>query len=188
MMAGNSASAGQRRRRRCVLALSVCLLAAACGRASPERRRTAPPAERPVLRGQADELAERLEKLEARALRDPELQRMNLALGADLMDGMVAADPRLPRALERVPELEARAAAAQRRGDAAGVREARRELGKISRRFRTAREAALRDRELAGRVTIFNDLLRERMLRTDPAAARLLARYQRVLEQIRQPR
>ena len=167
-----------------MLTLSVLLLAAACGRAPPDRDGALVRRQTGALRGQADQLAERVEKIEARALRDPELQRMNLALGARLLEGMAAADPRLPRALARVPELEARAAAAERDGDAAGVREARRGIAEISRRFRQAREAALRDRELAARVSVFNGLLRERMLAADTSAAQLLARYNRVLEQI----
>lgn len=183
-----AASRGERQRLGRLLALCACAIAGACGDAQPGSMRAAPsPVDRAGLRARADALAERLEKIEARALREPELRRMNQALGAQLMDGMVAADPRLEEELARVPKLTARAAAARRGGDSAGLREARRELGAISRRFSRAREAALRDRQLAVRVSVFDHLLRERMLSIDPAAARLLARYQRVLEQIGEP-
>lgn len=183
--ARRAAGAGVHGTRRWLIpsAVLALVLAAGCGEASSGRH-LHPQADLLALRDQAAVLSERVEKLEARVMRDPELQRMNLVLGGQLLDGMVEADPLLPRALQRVPDLEASAAAARAGGDAAALRQARRELAAVSRRFQEAREAALRNPGLAGRVTAFNQLLRERMLSSDPSAARLLARYQRVLEQL----
>jgi hypothetical protein len=58
------------------------------------------------------------------------------------------------------------------------------QAAELAERLEKLEARALRDRDLAAQVAVFDALLRERMLRSDSSAARLLARYQRVLEQI----
>jgi hypothetical protein len=133
-------------------------------------------------RAEAAGIVARLERLEAGLLQDPELRRMDQALGAELMDGMLRADPGLPRDAERLPRLQAERDGARERGDTIAFRRLRGELAEIQSRWKQAQAAALADPELAAKVRVFNALLRERMRASSPAAARLLDRLQVIEE------
>jgi hypothetical protein len=76
-------------------------------------------------RAEAAGIVARLERLEAGLLQDPELRRMDQALGAELMDGMLRADPGLPRDAERLPRLQAERDGARERGDTIAFRRLR---------------------------------------------------------------
>jgi hypothetical protein len=137
-------------------------------------------AHRPVAE-EKDAEAARIEaalgEIESRALADPELRRMNEALGEELMAAMVRGDPGLAAAVGRLPLLDDARARAIQAGDAATATEAAREIAIIERRYLAAQAAALRDASLAERVDRFNALLRRRMAETDESAGALLRRY-----------
>lgn len=135
-------------------------------------------------RAEAAGIVARLERLEAGLLQDPELRRMDQALGAELMDGMLRADPGLPRDAERLPRLQAEREGARERGDTIALRRLRGERGEIQSRWEQAQAAALADPELAAKVRVFNALLRERLRASSPAAARLLDRLQVIEERM----
>lgn len=118
-----------------------------------------------------------LAEIESRALRDPELQRMDRALGEELMAAMVKADPGLPAAAGLLPLLQEQYGRAIQAGDAAAGADVNRRIDAIERRYLRAQEAALRDRSLAARADRFNALLRRRMVEADAAADDLFRRY-----------
>lgn len=118
-----------------------------------------------------------LAEIEARALGDPALRRMDQALGDELMAAMVRGDPGLTAAMGRLPLLDDARTRAIRSGDAAAAAEAARRIAAIERRYLDAQSAALRDASLAERVDRFHALLRGRMVATDESAGALLRRY-----------
>lgn len=134
-------------------------------------------AETGALRSEVGRIESMLAEIEARALRDPELLRMNESLGAELMAAMVEADPGLPAAAGALPLLQDRYSDAIQAGDAAAAAEVGRRIAAIEERYLRAQAAALRESALAERVERFNALLRRRMIETDAAAADLLERY-----------
>jgi hypothetical protein len=133
-------------------------------------------------RAEAVGIATRLEQIEAGLLEDPELRRMDQALGAELIAEMLRADPALARDAERLPTLDAERTAARARDDGTSLRRLDAERAEMQRRWKRARAAALADAELAAKVRVFNALLRERLRVSSPAAARLLDRLH-VLEE-----
>lgn len=138
-----------------------------------------------TARAEAARIEAALADIESRALRDAELRRMNQALGEDLMDAMLRADPGLAAAAGRLPLLEDARARAIDAGDAAAAAEAARGIAAIERRYLRAQSAALRHDPLAERVDRFNALVRRRMIETEEAADGLLRRYaelQRLLD------
>lgn len=135
---------------------------------------------RPVAEAEDAEAARieaALAEIESRALRDPELQRMNEALGDELMAAMVRGDPGLAAAVGRLPLLDDARSRAIQAGDAAAAADAVRRIAAIERRNLAAQAAALRDAALAERVDSFNARLRRRMVETDQSARTLLRRY-----------
>jgi hypothetical protein len=100
------------------------------------------------------------------------------------MDGMLRAEPGLPRDAERLPRLQAEREGARERGDTIALRRLRGELAEIQSRWKQAQAAALAVPELAAKVRVFNALLRERMRASSPAAARLLDRLQVIDERM----
>jgi hypothetical protein len=142
------------------------------------------PATEPA-RAEAARIEAALAEIESRALRDAELRRMNLALGEELMDAMLRADPGLAAAAGRLQLLEDARARAIEAGDAAAAAEAARGIAAVEQRYLRAQRAALRHGQLAERVDRFNALLRRRMIETEGAADGLLRRYaelQRLLD------
>lgn len=137
---------------------------------------------RQAWRAEAAGIVARLERIEAGLLEDPELRRMDQALGAELIEQMLRADPALARDAGRLPRLDEERAAARARDDTAALRRLDAELGGMQGRWKRAHAAALADAELAAKVRVFNALLRERMRASSPAAGRLLDRL-RVLEE-----
>ena len=129
------------------------------------------------LRSEVGRVEAALAEIEARALRDPELLRMDEALGAELMAAMVRADPGLPAAAGLLPLLQEQYGSAVRAGDAAAAARVGRRIAAVERRYLRAQEAALRNPSLAERTDRFNTLLRWRMIETDRAAEGLLRRY-----------
>lgn len=157
--------AGPRPWRAAVLALGVVLAAAALVLPSLASGRAQEGA-----RGEAARIERRLERIEARVLReDAGLRRLDEALGAALLAGMEAVRPGTGERVRLLASLEERAAAAGG-ADPGRIRRLRAEV-------EAARLEALADPRLAAMVDAFQALLRERMLRADPGAARLLARY-----------
>ena len=126
---------------------------------------------------EAVRIENRLEEIEARALRDPELRRMDEALGEALMAAMVDVDPGLPAAAGRLPLLRERHARAVQSGAEEEARDLRRRIADIEARYLQAQSDALREPSLSERAARFNALLRARMLETDAAAGELLRRY-----------
>jgi hypothetical protein len=138
-----------------------------------------------AARGEAARIEAALAEIESRALRDAELRRMNQALGEELMEAMLRADPGLAAAAGRLQLLEEARARAINASDAAAAAEAARGIAAIERRYLRAQSAALRQGPLAERVDRFNALLRQRMIETEEAADGLLRRYaelQRLLD------
>jgi hypothetical protein len=153
------------------LATLLCA-AAACVVCAQVRRPAAETAEAEAARIEAA-----LAEIESRVLRDPELRRMDQALGDELMAAMVRADPGVAAAVGRLPLLDDARARAIHAGDAAAAAEAARGIAAIQRRYLDAQAAALRDASLAERVDRFHARLRRRMVETDESAGALLRRY-----------
>ncbi|MBW3573030.1 MAG: hypothetical protein KY467_18190 [Gemmatimonadetes bacterium] len=128
-------------------------------------------------RAEAARIEAALVEIEARVLADPELSRMNQALGDELLAAMLHADPGLGAAVGRLELLRDRRSRAIQDGDAAAAADAARRIERIERRYLRAQEAALRDPPLAERAARFNALLRRRMVQADQAAEDLLRRY-----------
>ena len=114
--------------------LRLCIAAAATTCAAlPAAAQNGSPAD-DAWRAEAAGIVARLERLEAGLLQDPELRRMDQALGAELMDGMLRADPGLPRDAERLPRLQAERDGTRERGDPIALRRLRGELAEIQSR------------------------------------------------------
>lgn len=163
----------RRARRRGRVLAAACALAvlSACGAS----REIAP--ETDSVRAEAARIEATLAEIESRALRDPELLRMDRALGEALMAAMVRADPGLPAAAGRLPSLRADHRRALQAGDEAAAGELGRRIAAIEQRYLRAQAEAVRESPFAERVTAFKALLRRRMIETDAAAAGLLRRY-----------
>jgi hypothetical protein len=125
-----------------------------------------------------------LKEIESRVLRDPELMRMDEALGAELMQAMVRADPGLPAAAGQLPLLQEQYSRAIQAGDAAAAAQVNRRIATIERRYLRAQSDALQDRSLSARADRFNALLRRRMIEADADAADLLRRYAELRERM----
>ena len=149
----------------------LCLLPCQPGCAQPREPVT------DTARAEAARIEAELAEIEARALRDPELRRMEQSLGEELMEAMLRADPGLAAAAGRLPLLQDARARAIDAGDAAEAAEAARQIAAIERRYLRAQRAALRQGPLAERVDRFHTLLRRRMIETEAAAESLLRRY-----------
>ncbi len=161
------------------LAVLLCALLCQAGCAQAQEPATE------TARAEAARIEATLADIESRALRDAELRRMNQALGEEMMEAMLRADPGLAAAAGRLPLLEDARARAIDAGDAAAAAEAARRMAAIERRYLRAQRAALRQGPLAERVDRFNALLRRRMIETEEAADGLLRRYaelQRLLD------
>lgn len=130
-----------------------------------------------AVRSEITRIEGALAEIESRALQDPELRRMDQALGEELMDAMIAADPALPAAAERLMHLRERHQAAVDAGEADAARDLGGRIEAIEQRYLQAQAHALRRPSLSERVDRFDTLLRRRMIRTDDAAERLLRRY-----------
>jgi hypothetical protein len=163
----------RRARRRARLLAAACAFAVlpACG-ASQEIA-----AEADSVRSEAARIEAALAEIESRALRDPELLRMDRALGEELMAAMVEADPGLAAAAGRLPLLREEHDRAVRSGDEAAAGDLGRRIAAIEQRYLRAQAAVLREAPFADRVATFKALLRRRMIETDTAAAGLLRRY-----------
>lgn len=154
-----------------VAVLCALALLAACAESQAQEAGTE------AVRSEITRIEGALAEIESRALQDPELRRMDQALGAELMDAMIAADPGLPAAAESLVLLRGRHQQAVQAGDAEAARDLGRRIEAIEQRYLQAQADALRRPSLAERVDRFNTLLRRRMIRTDDAAERLLRRY-----------
>ncbi len=128
-------------------------------------------------RAEVSRVEQALKEIESRALRDPELMRLDEALGAELMQAMVSADPGLPAAAGQLPLLQEQYGRAIQAGDAAAAAQVNRQIAAIERRYLRAQSDALRNRSLAERTDRFNAVLRQRMIEADAAAAGLFERY-----------
>ncbi|HEU0299499.1 MAG TPA: hypothetical protein VFR37_08600 [Longimicrobium sp.] len=162
---------------RLVALLCMLLCQAGCAQAQETLTESA--------RAEAARIEAELAEIESRALHDPELRRMDQALGQELLEAMLRADPGLAAAAGRLPLLQDARARAVDEGDAAAAAEAAQQIDAIERRYLRAQRAALRHGPLAERVDRFHTLLRRRMVETEEAAESLLRRYaelQRLLD------
>lgn len=163
--------AGAIRRMHTVAVLGALALLPACA----ETQAQEPGSE--AVRSEVTRIEGALAEIEARALQDPELRRMDRRLGEELMDAMIAADPGLPAAAKNLMPLRERHQGAVQAGDADAARSLGLRIEAIEERYLRAQADALRRPSLAERVDRFNTLLRRRMIQTDDAAERLLRRY-----------
>lgn len=162
---------------RTLAALGSLAILSACARAQS--------AEPGPMGAEVGQVEAALAEIESRALRDPELARMDETLGAELMDAMVRSDPGLPAVAGLRPLLQERYRRAIQAGDAAAAAELRGRITTIERRYLQAQATALRDRSLSERAERFNALLRHRMMETDTAAEPLFRRYAELRELVR---
>jgi hypothetical protein len=118
---------------------------------------------------EAERIEWRLGRIEARVLsEDVELRRMDEALGAELLAVMEEARPGVSDDARRLAAL---------RGRDGALAEDAAETARLEARVDAARRAALRQHRIASMVDAFHRLLRDRMIRADPEAGRLLERY-----------
>jgi hypothetical protein len=161
---------------RVLAALGALALLPACARTQAAEARP--------MRAEVGQVEAALAEIESRALRDPELVRMDEALGAELMEAMVREDPGLASAASLLPLLQERYGRAIQAGDAAAAAQVSGRIASIERRYLRAQSAALRDPSLAERADRFHALLRRRMVETDAAAESLFRRYAKLREQM----
>lgn len=124
------------------------------------------------------QLHTRLEALQRKALEDPQISAQQQTLGTTIKAAMEKLDPSLEQTLERMPQLEAQAAEAERGGDQAKLQQLGLEVQQIERRFMTAQQKALEQPDLAARVLDFQEKLQSKMLEVDPEAPKLISRFQ----------
>lgn len=120
---------------------------------------------------------ERLESIQQRALQDPQLVTQQQALGESIKTAMEQIDPTLTQSMTRVQGLEVEAQAAQQSGDQAKLQKLAAEAERIQQRFISAQEQALRQPELASRITSFQTRLEKKMAEVDPEATKLIRRF-----------
>ena len=122
----------------------------------------------------------RLQAIQEKALRDPELARLDSLLGAELAAAMVHHDPQLHGSMEQVERLSRRFTEAEEAGDERAALAIGEEIRALDERFERARMAALKEPALADQVAVFNETLRLRMVEESPDAAPLFRRLERL--------
>jgi hypothetical protein len=122
----------------------------------------------------------RLQAIQEKALRDPELARLDSLLGAEVAAAMARHDPELHLATDDVERLARRLTEAEGVGDEAAALAIAEEIRALNERFERARAAALKEPALADQVAVFNETLRLRMVEESPDAAQLFRRLERL--------
>lgn len=181
-----------------LLALALAVVPAALSAQQKPSRTTRPSAPRPPAAVESaardpqawimelQELHERLETLQAQALRDPALASAQEELGGSIKAAMQKIDPALQEGLTRMQELESEVAAAQKTQDATRIQQLAAEAQQIERQFAVAQQKALQQPAIAAKMTAFQARLQERMTAADASAPRLLARFEELQERLAQ--
>lgn len=129
-------------------------------------------------------LETRLQEIQAQALEDPALLEAQQELGNEIHAAMEDIDPSLPQRIERMEELEARAAAARESGDEATLLALAEEAQQIQQSFAAAQAQAMQQPEIAERVAAFQSRLQARMSEIDPEADRLIERMEELEQRL----
>jgi len=125
-----------------------------------------------------------LEEIQKKALADPALSQAQQDLGTKIREAMEAIDPQLEQSMTRIQALETEAMAAQQQGNQARLQEIGAEAQQIQQKFIATQQLALQQPELAARLEGFQDQLEKKMLEVDPAAERLMARFQELEQKL----
>lgn len=126
----------------------------------------------------------KLERIQARAAEDPQLQSAQAELGNEIKEAMEKVDPQLPAQLERVERLEAEAGQAQQAGDEAKLQQLAQEAEAIQIRFLEARTRVFQQPEIAAKLEAFQTRMERRMAEVDPEAPELIKRFQELEEKL----
>jgi chromosome segregation ATPase len=126
----------------------------------------------------------KLERIQASAAQDPQLQSAQVALGNQIREAMEKVDPQLPSQLERVEQLEAEAGRAQQAGDEAKLQQLAQEAEAIQIRFLEARNQVFQQPEMAARLEAFQARMESKMAEVDPEAPQLIKRFQELEEKL----
>lgn len=142
----------------------------------------------PEVRGwltELDSIHQELSALQARALADPSLLAMQESVGEQMRVAMEEIDPTLAESLDRIPEMEVEAQAAESAGDQQRLEALGSEAQRIEQRFMAVQNQAMETRPgLVAGVLAFQTALQERMLEADPQAPQLIARMQELEEKL----
>ncbi|HUE95134.1 MAG TPA: hypothetical protein VMN39_00655 [Longimicrobiaceae bacterium] len=120
---------------------------------------------------------QQLERLQQRALADPELSVVQEELGEEIRTAMGTADPTLGQQLDRIGALEAEVAAAQQSGNEETLRTLMMEAQQIQQRFMAIQQQVLEQPPIAAKVSAFQTRLESKMVELDPTAGDLIERF-----------
>jgi hypothetical protein len=127
--------------------------------------------------GELEQLQSQLRDIQQQALQDPQLVTAQAELGSRIKDAMQKADPALAKSLARMDGMEAEAAAAQQKGDAARLQQIAADAQQIQRQFVAVQERVLQQPDIAAQIAAFQQRLERRMSEISPASEKLIARF-----------
>lgn len=144
---------------------------------------SAPRAPQPTAEQQAwltelQQIGQRLQAAQMKALQDSELRAQQEALGAEFKAAMEKQDPGLAGVAQRVETMEAEARKAEQSGDEAKMKQLTQEAQQIQMRFAKAQAEALKNPALAAKAEAFEDKIEKKVIEIEPEAPKLLARGQ----------
>ncbi|MBW3629274.1 MAG: hypothetical protein KY464_08255 [Gemmatimonadetes bacterium] len=127
--------------------------------------------------GELQDLHDKLEDIQTRALADAQISAAQTELGARIKLAMERVDPTLQKSLSRMEAMEAEVSSAGQRRDAAKLQQLSDEAEQIQRQFLSAQQRALQQPEIAALVAGFQQKLERKMLELSPRSERLVARF-----------
>jgi hypothetical protein len=126
------------------------------------------------------QIQEKLEPIQAKALEDAKLKGAQEALGNEIKGAIEKADPGVTASVERLQALEAEAMQAQQGGDQAKLQQLVQEAQQIQGRFMAAQQKAFAQPALSAKVEAFQTDLEKKMIQVDPQAAPLIQRFKQL--------
>lgn len=166
--------------------LRVALVAAAAvvpAHLSAQQPGTPAPAQAPAPtaanpQAEIQQIQTRLHDLQTRVLAEPAFRAAQDSVGNALTATMERVDPNYKAAAARAITLKQDVAAATAAKDNAKLNQLAAEAGQLQQTFASARERAMQDPEMQGRIKAFQQRIVARMNEVDPQTQQLLARLQ----------
>lgn len=138
-----------------------------------------PTAEQQAWITELNQIGQKLQTAQMKALQDPAISAAQNALGAEFKTAMEKQDPGLAGVAQRVQTMEAEARKAQENSDEAKLKQLTQEAQQIQMRFAKAQAETLKaNPALATKAQAFEDRVEKKVIEIQPDAQALLLRGQ----------
>lgn len=154
------------------------MLAAAAALALPAQvaAQESTPAAEQAPQQDAAAIQARLQQIQQRALQDPELQRAQERIGAEVVATMTRVEPTFTARSARAEAMPADIAAAREAGDNARLHELNAEAQELQTFFAATRAQAMQDPQLRESLQAYQARIVAKMVELEPETEQLLAR------------